>query len=117
MIVTGCLQCWPYKTIPSQISPDLFLRSCLIGVKFADLSLIPFAQLGLSSPLTPGQGSHSHPIINMAFIKQQQPCPKMGSLDEQLGPFTHQILAFQGGPNHTQFCYFLKSFQSSPADD
>lgn len=48
-----------------------FSTLCLIGVKFVDLNLVSFIQLSASSPLTQGQGSHSHPIIKVALIKQQ----------------------------------------------
>jgi hypothetical protein len=54
--------------------PDVFLCS-LIGEKFGGLNPVSFIRLIASSPLTWGQGSHSHPILRAALIKQEPAWP------------------------------------------
>lgn len=117
MIVTGCLQRWAYKMVTSLASlfdkpsrPDVLLR-CLIGVKFGSLNPVSFNQLIAYSPLTRGQGSHSHPIIRTYSLSGSRPCPQMSKPERKLGPFTQQILACLEGLNVTRHCSVLKSFR------
>lgn len=79
VIVTGRLQRRAYKMVTSlrqvfliNLLGLMYLAApCLIGVKFGGLNPVSFIRLIASSPLTRGQGSHSHPIIGSALIRRE----------------------------------------------
>lgn len=88
-----------------------FCAPCLIGVKFGGLNPVSFIRLIASSPLTWGQGSHSHLITGAHSLSGSLPCPKMSKLGRNLSPFTQQILACLGGLNVTRHSSVLQSFR------
>ena len=119
VIVTGRLQCRAYKMVTSLMQVFLInllglmylAAPCLIGVKFGGLNPVSFIRLIASSPLTRGQGSHSHPIIGAHSLGGSLPCSEMSKPWRNLGPFTRQILACLGGLNVTRHGSGLKSFR------
>lgn len=94
-----------------------FPALCLIGVKFADLNHRSFIQLAASSPLTRGQGSHSHPIIEVALINRQPASHQNEFAGRGTRPIYSADFSILRRPEcHTVLLHF-EEFQTSPADD
>lgn len=120
VIVTGCLQRWPYKMVTSPTSPfdkpsqpDVLLGSLSNWCKVWRPESCIFHPASCVLSFDTGSGVTFASDYQSALIRRGPPCPKMSKLERKLGPFTQQILARLGGLSVTQRCSVPRSFRIS----
>lgn len=110
MGLTKWSQAWQVSSI-NLVSLMFSSAPRLIGGKFGGLNPASFIRLIASSPLTRGQGSHSHPIIGVHSLSGSPASAQNEGAGEGPEPIYSADFSLFGAPNVTRPHSGLKSFR------